>query len=123
MLEDDIELSQLASSYLELCLNTLNGRSNVSLIGCSLYKPVVNELSYKSISDWRPIRFNPNAFIKDERQPYMAFQLPSSWGSVYSGLSWAKLQTYYQLRQLHTHITDVVPDTRSNDWGKSWKRY
>lgn len=123
MVEDDVELSKYHWKYVHLCLNSVKGKWSIALIGCSLYKPIVNELSYESKNEWNPIRFNANIFVRDQRYPYLTFQLPSSWGSVYSGLPWAKLQTYFRLRQLSKHLHSVVPNSRSNDWDKSWKKY
>lgn len=123
MVEDDVELSKHYGRYIDLCRAAINGKWNRAMIGCSLYKPIVNELSYESKNEWNPIRFNANSFVKDQSAPFLAFQLPSSWGSIYAGLPWAKLQAYYRLRRFHSENKVVVPNARSNDWGKSWKKY
>lgn len=120
--EDDIKFSPFYYFFIKECLRSFKCRWDSNIVGCSFYTPRVNELSKESVNEWNPIKFSIGRFVKDDKTPFVLFQLPSSWGSIYSGVMWSKLQTYYQLRQIIKSNNYFLPNSRSNDWERSWKR-
>ncbi|KAI9480703.1 MAG: hypothetical protein EXX96DRAFT_482058 [Benjaminiella poitrasii] len=133
LLEDDIELSPLF--YVWSKYNILKYRyeeNNDSdaykyVYGVSLYSPRNLELLPEGR---RP--FNPEPVLEEggysKRAPY-ATQIPCSWGAVYFPEHW---------REFHAYLTErinkeerfgkgfyniTVPESRSERWKKSWKKY
>lgn len=57
--------------------------------------------------------------------PYLS-QVPCSWGAVYFPEHWREFHSYLSIRlaQLALPLSHhVVPDVRSNNWKRSWKKY
>lgn len=63
--------------------------------------------------------------IPDPSTPYLS-PVPCSWGAVYFPEHWREFHAYLSLRLSETEmkITEiVVPNVRSNNWTRSWKKY
>lgn len=119
-IEDDIELSPLYHWFLDFCLKKTFGIEKI--VGCSFYSPIVDELSFESKYEWDPKKVNLNAFLSNQLNPFLLFQLPSSWGALYKADHWSEFQKYFLVRSINPKAL-VIKDIRSNNWEKSWKRY
>ncbi|ORX50493.1 hypothetical protein DM01DRAFT_263197 [Hesseltinella vesiculosa] len=131
LLEDDIEVSPLF--YVWIKYNILhyrydplfsNGRSWI--YGISLYSPRNLELKPQG-----RVAFDPNDELLPSgypaRSPY-ASQVPCSWGAVYFPEHWREFHQYLtaRLQDLDSPVPQLnttVPQSRSNRWKKSWKKY
>ncbi len=102
------------------CLKHLQENSKRGLIGCSFYTPIVNEIG-PAPNPWSPPKWNSSSVIGSTNQVFY-FQLPCSWGAMYSSKYWAEFLEYYWCRKYLDELPEL-PDTRSNEWFKSWKRY
>lgn len=129
ILEDDIEVSPLFYTWIKY--NILHYRYSKRdmgydrIYGISLYSPRNLEL----LPEGR-IEFDPNDVLLPSdfspRTPY-ASQVPCSWGAVYFPEHWREFHHYLTTRlmdirhsqRLHIH----VPNSRSERWKKSWKKY
>lgn len=89
------------------------------LIGCSLYTPMVNEIG-PAIKAWRPPRWHAHKIVGPQF-PYFYFQLPCSWGAVYTAKHWLLFLQYYEIRK-NAKNPPLIPNSRTNEWNKSWKR-
>ena len=88
-------------------------------MGCSLYTPKVDEIG-PAPNAWSPPRWDSAKVIGAE-QTLFYFQLPCSWGGLYSSHHWSRFLHYYWCRKDATSPPEI-PNTRSNEWFKSWKR-
>lgn len=92
--------------------------SKSKLIGCSLYTPQVNEITAQI--PWMPPRWHVSELIGNV--PFFFFQLPCSWGAVYTASAWKTFLDYYELRS-QVAVEPEIPGSKTNLWFKSWKRY
>ncbi|KAF0525048.1 glycosyl transferase family 2 protein [Gigaspora margarita] len=129
ILEDDIELSPfyyIWAKYGVLKYRYSNDR-NLSgrMFGISLYNIKINELNMAG-----RIPFNPALNLRGTKypnqSPYLS-QVPCSWGALYFPEIWREFRIYQNVRlndALGLMLQDVkVPESRSNRWSKSWKRF
>ncbi|CAO3588253.1 unnamed protein product [Absidia cylindrospora] len=131
ILEDDIEVSPLFYAWAKY--NILHYRYSLSnaeaypwMFGISLYSPRNLELMPEG-----RISFDPNDVLLPNdfspRTPY-ASQVPCSWGAVYFPEHWREFHQYLTSRLLDLQekpprLNIFVPNSRSERWKKSWKKY
>jgi hypothetical protein len=129
ILEDDIEVSPLFYTWIKY--NILHYRYSKRdtgydrIYGISLYSPRNLEL----LPEGR-IEFDPNDVLLPNdfspRTPY-ASQVPCSWGAVYFPEHWREFHHYLTTRLMDLHhskrLKIHVPNSRSERWKKSWKKY
>lgn len=131
-LEDDIELSPLFYVWSKLSLLTYRygEKRNPHLFGISLYTPRIQEMSFPRE------RINPFEATSPEGTPFL-FQTPCSWGAIYFPEHWKQFHNYLAGRLIWINdvqrnvtvptpggIRDIfVPNSRSNFWQHSWKKY
>ncbi|KAG9292244.1 hypothetical protein G9A89_023964 [Geosiphon pyriformis] len=129
LLEDDVEVSPFF--YIWIKYNVLKYRygsdrsSSKRMFGVSLYSPNHLELNITGRK-----KFDPSSILKmaqiHEHSPYLT-QVPCSWGAVYFPEIWREFHEYLtgRMQDIKTiklqNIT--VPDSRSNRWKNSWKRF
>lgn len=106
--EDDIEVSPL---FFKWALDNMSIK-NDQIIGISLYTPKIDEIN-PNAGEW-----NPHKFIQNSDR--FLFQLPCSWGALYYSSFWISFKEYYEQR--HSLNLMIVPDARSNQWKRSWKK-
>ncbi|KAJ3236036.1 hypothetical protein HDU81_011233 [Chytriomyces hyalinus] len=121
-LEDDVSLSPLYFTFTHWCTSHLLSKPSKypSVIGCSLYTPRLNEIS-STTDPQHPPAWRPSQFLSHEQRLFL-FQLPSSWGAVYTGEHWTGFIGYLEWRLRQDKFPEV-PGSRSNVWRQSWKRY
>ncbi|KAJ3248686.1 hypothetical protein HDU78_010917 [Chytriomyces hyalinus] len=121
-LEDDVSLSPLYFTFTQWCASHLlaNPSKYSDVIGCSLYTPRLNEIS-STMDPQNPPAWRPSQFLSQEKHLFL-FQLPSSWGAVYTGEHWTGFIGYLDWRLRQDKFPEV-PGSRSNMWRQSWKRY
>ncbi|CAG8487079.1 2063_t:CDS:2 [Ambispora leptoticha] len=129
LLEDDIEVSPFF--YVWLKYSVLKYRygpdraASQRMFGVSLYNPNSIELHMSGRRD-----FDPSLVLEQgnfpKRSPYLN-QVPCSWGAVYFPEIWREFHEYINARmddEVTINIQKIaVPESRSNRWRKSWKRY
>ncbi|ORZ21558.1 hypothetical protein BCR42DRAFT_321531 [Absidia repens] len=131
ILEDDIEVSPLFYAWAKY--NILHYRYSLSnaeaypwMYGISLYSPRNLELMPEG-----RISFDPNDVLLPNhfppRTPY-ASQVPCSWGAVYFPEHWREFHQYLtsrlvDLQEKTPRLNIFVPNSRSERWKKSWKKY
>ncbi|ORZ06065.1 hypothetical protein BCR42DRAFT_337439 [Absidia repens] len=131
ILEDDIEVSPLFYTWIKY--NILHYRYSKSnrdsyqwIYGISLYSPRNLELMPEG-----RIEFDPNDNLLPgnfpPRTPYGS-QVPCSWGAVYFPEHWREFHQYLTSRLLDLQakpprLNIHVPNSRSERWKKSWKKY
>ncbi|KZV64660.1 hypothetical protein PENSPDRAFT_639308 [Peniophora sp. CONT] len=124
LLEDDVEVSPLFYAWAKHALLRYRYSSERTmannLFGISLYSPKNLEL--------RPagrVSFDAHTVLEDAGYtrdiPYLS-QVPCSWGALYFPEHWREFHAYLPSR-LRASNTVVVPNTRSNRWARSWKRF
>ena len=95
------------------------------MFGISLYQPKVIETRQEGRIFFNPRTvFAANDFT-EYTTPYLS-QVPCSWGAIYFPEHWREFHSYLNLRFSEAAFgidTVVAPDTRSNRWSKSWKKY
>jgi hypothetical protein len=95
------------------------------LFGISLYqqKNIELRLDGRKPFDARELFFNSG--VPHPSTPYLS-QIPCSWGAVYFPEHWREFHDYLAVRLSEYSMKigqDIVPDVRSNNWTKSWKKY
>ncbi|PBK99289.1 hypothetical protein ARMGADRAFT_1124743 [Armillaria gallica] len=128
LLEDDVELSPLFYAWIKMTIlrYRYGEECNVSpqLFGVSLYQQKHIELH----SDGRR-QFDARALFESLKLPVSApylSQIPCSWGAVYFPEHWREFHDYLSVRFSEISLkidATVVPEVRSNQWRKSWKKY
>lgn len=122
-LEDDNAVSRAFFEYALFCVEFIKSHraafeKDSGLIGCSLYTPKVNEIG-PAKNPAVPPRWSAAKTVKDKSLFY--FQLPCSWGAVYSSIYWNQFLEYYWNRK-NLRVQPEIPDSRTNEWISSWKR-
>ncbi|CAG8447526.1 1034_t:CDS:2 [Funneliformis caledonium] len=129
LLEDDVELSPYFYTWTKYgILKYRYGPDRVHssrMYGISYYGSKINEL-------YPPGRrpFDPAIFLEGTnfpfRTPYL-WQVPCSWGAVYFPEVWREFHDYFPARLQDLSGLNLqnitVPETRSNRWKKSWKKF
>ncbi|CAG8696533.1 11056_t:CDS:1, partial [Dentiscutata heterogama] len=129
ILEDDIELSPLY--YIWAKYNILKYRYGPDRIlsgrmfGVSLYNSKHVELTLPKQKKFNAaLVLDPTKY--DRRSPYLC-QIPCSWGSVVFPEIWREFHHYITARLKDANGPNlqeiIVPDSRSNRWSNSWKRF
>ncbi|KAJ3219161.1 hypothetical protein HDU67_002494 [Dinochytrium kinnereticum] len=126
-LEDDVEVSPLYFIYASYCAKMflLPADERSQLMGCSLYTPRLNEISFtqdpQNPPEWTPeMAFEGTPF--NGTRLYL-MQLPCSWGAIYQARQWKLFVDFFQWRKGKGKMMPDVPRVRSNWWKQSWKRY
>ncbi|KAJ7449542.1 hypothetical protein FB451DRAFT_1287240 [Mycena latifolia] len=129
LLEDDVELSPLFYAWIKMGILQYRygeGRSQTGqLFGISLYQQKNIELHPEGRKAFDPRRVFANHNVAEPSTPYLS-QIPCSWGAVYFPEHWREFHDYLATRLSESKMEIervVVPDVRSNNWTKSWKKY
>jgi hypothetical protein len=126
-LEDDVSVSPLFFKYASQCTQRFlvpknkAGQSGHHVIGCSLYTPRLDEISFTS-DPQHPPEWNPSHLVGNNSK-LVLYQLPCSWGAVYERLSWNSFVKYLKHRTTSYKNIEPIPFSRSNQWAQSWKRF
>ncbi|KAJ6518627.1 hypothetical protein C8R45DRAFT_851005, partial [Mycena sanguinolenta] len=129
LLEDDVELSPLFYAWIKMgILRYRYGETRsqtARLFGISLYQQKNIELHPDGRRPFDARKLFAENNIPDPSTPYLS-QIPCSWGAVYFPEHWREFHTYLADRLSETAMEIeriVVPNVRSNNWTKSWKKY
>ncbi|KAF8636413.1 hypothetical protein AX17_003595 [Amanita inopinata Kibby_2008] len=129
LLEDDVEVSPLFYAWIKMSIlrYRYGNRRNKSprLFGVSLYQQKNMELPI----DGRH-QFNAQELFNEldnfySSTPYLS-PVPCSWGAVYFPEHWREFHDYLAIRLSESSLDiaqNIVPNVRSNNWSKSWKKY
>lgn len=132
LLEDDVEVSPLFYVWAKYSIlqyryhqSKENDDLRQRLYGVSLYSPRNLELHPAGRRPFHPDHVLVNHF--PPRMPYVS-QVPCSWGAVYFPEHWREFHQYLTARladldQPPKRLNITVPDSRSERWKKSWKKY
>lgn len=128
-LEDDVEVSPyfylwVKYSILRYRYGDPTDKSDL-LFGISLYSPRNTEMGMEGRRLFHP-DWVLNATSLDPRTPFL-LQVPCSWGAVYFPEHWREFHEYVTARLVDlengARLNISVPESRSNRWKNSWKRY
>ncbi len=120
-LEDDISVSPLYYLYSLKCINLFLSERRISnVIGCSLYTPRLDEISWTDDPQHPPL-WNPSDSV-GEGDLWVYYQLPCSWGAIYEKNEWMKFIAFLRHRIKAQARIPEIPNSRSNQWEQSWKR-
>ncbi|KAK2463709.1 hypothetical protein APHAL10511_004460 [Amanita phalloides] len=128
LLEDDVELSPLFYAWVKMSVLRYRygskGNRSPLLFGISLYQQKNMELPI----DGRR-HFNARTLFQEQHldpsTPYLS-PVPCSWGAVYFPEHWREFHDYITIRLSALSLDieqNIVPNVRSNNWTKSWKKY
>lgn len=130
ILNNDVELSPYYytwAKYAILRYRYMESEKSRKMFGVSLYAPRLTETD-PSGRHW----FNPSSALQNaghpekSHEPYV-MQWPSHAGAVFFPEHWREFHDYITARVADSNgfaMQDVVvPDLRSNEWVKSWRRY
>ena len=126
LLEDDIEVSPQYFNWINKVMHLSHHGAFSRILGISLYSPKLTETTNPQA------RFESNELIYNligEREHPYLMQTPCSWGAVYFPGAWRRFRRYMSYRLQHEEVgaNNVeyvsVPQSRTNGWKKSWKRY
>jgi hypothetical protein len=95
------------------------------LFGISFYQQKNVELPAEGRRAFNARNLFSASGISDPSTPYLS-PVPCSWGAVYFPEHWREFHAYLSLRlsEYSMRINEiVVPNVRSNNWTKSWKKY
>ncbi|KAJ3923059.1 hypothetical protein F5877DRAFT_63555 [Lentinula edodes] len=128
LLEDDVELSPLFYAWIKMTLLRYRYGSNrgraPQMFGISLYQPKNLELD---LNGRRPFNASHTLLSAGSKAftPYLS-PIPCSWGGVYFPEHWMEFHDYITMRFSEDILNlsqIIVPDVRSNQWTRSWKKY
>ncbi|KAJ7224433.1 hypothetical protein GGX14DRAFT_650327 [Mycena pura] len=129
LLEDDVELSPLFYAWIKMgILRYRYGEAKDRtghLFGISLYQQKNIELHPEGRKAFNPRSLFTNSRLPHPSTPYLS-QIPCSWGAVYFPEHWREFHDYLATRLSESMMEIdriVVPNVRSNNWTKSWKKY
>ncbi|KAJ7077905.1 hypothetical protein B0H15DRAFT_789368 [Mycena belliarum] len=129
LLEDDVELSPLFYAWIKMGILRYrygqNRNETRQLFGISLYQQKNIELHPEGRKAFDPRKLFASNNFADPSTPYLS-QIPCSWGAVYFPEHWREFHDYLagRLSEATVDIGQVVvPNVRSNNWTKSWKKY
>ncbi|CAO3612525.1 unnamed protein product [Mucor hiemalis] len=130
ILNNDVELSRYYytwAKYAILRYRYLESEKSRNMFGVGLYAPKLTETD-PSGRHW----FSPSSILKNagypekSHEPYV-MQSPSHSGAVFFPEHWREFHDYITARVADINgfsMQDVVvPELRSNEWVKSWRRY
>jgi hypothetical protein len=130
ILNNDIELSQYYYSWAKYAIlryRYLEAEKSKHLFGVSLNAPPLTETDPSGRHLFHPSHALTKAgYPEKSHEPYV-MQWPSYSGAVFFPEHWREYHDYITARLADTsgfEMQDViVPDLRSNEWTKSWRRY
>ncbi|KAF7356762.1 Succinate dehydrogenase [ubiquinone] iron-sulfur subunit, mitochondrial [Mycena venus] len=129
LLEDDVEVSPLFYAWIKMSILRYRygeaSSETARLFGISLYQQKNTELHPEGRKAFDPRKLFAQNHIMDHSTPYLS-QIPCSWGAVYFPEHWREFHAYLadRLSEKTMEIDRiVVPNVRSNNWTKSWKKY
>ncbi|KAF8327282.1 uncharacterized protein EI90DRAFT_3127335 [Cantharellus anzutake] len=129
ILEDDVELSPAFYAWAKMNMLQYRYGAEVNrsprLFGISLYQQKTIELRPEGRRPFNATHLFHSSGIRHASTPYLS-QVPCSWGAIYFPEVWREFHEYL-IDRLSERIFDietlVVPDSRSNKWTKSWKKF
>lgn len=95
------------------------------MFGISLYQQKHLELPLKGRQPFDPRALLSTEDVPHPTAPYLS-QVPCSWGAIYFPEHWREFNDYLAARfaEIVLPISEiVVPNVRSNQWSKSWKKF
>ncbi|KAI7869507.1 hypothetical protein BDF14DRAFT_1965195 [Spinellus fusiger] len=125
LLEDDVEVSPLFYCWAKYTLLKYRyEQSHPHLFGISLYAPRTLELLPEGRRDFV---LGPLLAESPANTPYLS-QVPCSWGALYFPEHWREFHDYLKTRLDDlalpiSRLDRAVPNSRSNRWKRSWKKY
>lgn len=120
LLEDDIEVSPFFFKWVAHVLHT-NRRhfEEGHAMGVSLYTPRLIE----TVNPRRKVNFfEETPGTGNSNNNMMQYQIPCSWGALYTAPHWIKYRRFMSYR-LHHNDSIYVPKSTSIGWEQSWKKY
>ncbi|KAG6919530.1 hypothetical protein DXG01_005120 [Tephrocybe rancida] len=129
LLEDDVELSPLFYAWAKMSLlryryGAASNRSPM-MFGISLYQQKNAELPLEGRRVFNARTLFDKHSLTDPTTPYLS-PVPCSWGAIYFPEHWREFHGYLTMRlssQFPSTAAHIVPNVRSNNWKKSWKKY
>ncbi|KAF8074824.1 hypothetical protein FPV67DRAFT_600258 [Lyophyllum atratum] len=129
LLEDDVELSPLFYAWAKMSLlryryGDPHNRSP-RMFGISLYQQKNVELPPGGRRPFNARNLFKDNGIRDTTTPYLS-PIPCSWGAIYFPEHWREFHAYLSIRLSEYSLKIdqiIVPNVRSNNWTKSWKKY
>jgi len=116
LLEDDIEVSAVFFKWIVHALRTNQRLFEAGhAMGVSLYTPRLVE----TVNPKRKIDFFHETCGTNNM---MRYQIPCSWGALYTAPHWIKYRRFMAYR-LHHNDSIYVPKSMSVGWQLSWKKY
>ncbi|KAF5831096.1 hypothetical protein DUNSADRAFT_13615 [Dunaliella salina] len=115
LLEDDLEVSPYFYEWLMFALAMIKKTDmHNRVFGISLYTPRVIE----TVNPYRT--FLPD--VEFPHSPAFLQQMPCSWGAMFFPDAWKKYIKYLHHRLIYNGSL-LVPNSRTNGWVGSWKKY
>ena len=120
--EDDIEVSPHWFRWIDMAVRfhgpsrTNRDGPNSKLLGVSLFRPILDELSGRDIR------------IDNNFEPFV-LQQPCSWGAVYFSRPWRRFRNWYEEHRRDEPVLDdpndpsINPSSNTWDSKSSWKKY
>src|SRR5258708_6034589 len=114
-------------NVIPLCLSRYGRQEDKSprMFGISLYQQRTVELRPEGRRPFNATNLFHSLGIRHPSTPYLS-QVPCSWGGVYFPEVWREFHKYLIDRlseRIYNIETMVVPESRSNKWTKSWKKF
>lgn len=130
ILNNDIELSRYYYGWVKYAIlryRYMEPEKTKNVFGISLYAPPLIETDPSGRHLFNPSHVLTKAgYSKKSNEPYL-MQWPSHSGAVFFPEHWREFHDYITARIADIHGFDMqdvtVPDLRSNEWIKSWRRY
>lgn len=123
-LEDDIEVSPFFYLWLKRCMHTfsLDGKVHSKWAGISLFTPRTMEYHPKKLQ----LNYSKFDSMKGVlRTSPLRHQQPCSWGALYFPHVWQEYRLYlaHRMKTSNRQGHFQIPESRSNGWRGSWKKY
>ncbi|KAI9474131.1 MAG: hypothetical protein EXX96DRAFT_580702 [Benjaminiella poitrasii] len=130
ILNNELELSPfyyIWAKYAILRYRYQSEKNEKLLFGVSLYAPRILDTDPSGRRLFDPAKvLNEAGYSGKSHEPYV-MQYPSHMGAVYFPEHWREFHDYITARLADKHGFDMqditVPNLRSNEWVKSWRRY
>lgn len=113
-LEDDLQVSEYFLEFADRMASAYFDSHGVpiheKLIGISLYNNEYSEVLEADVA------------VENGNKQYL-YQMPQSWGSVYTASAWRNFVAYYNT--FDPELDPLIPDSYANRWphSTSWKKY
>ncbi|KAI9275269.1 hypothetical protein EDC94DRAFT_579707 [Helicostylum pulchrum] len=130
VLSNDVELSKyyyIWAKYTILKYRYVEAEKTMNMFGISLYRPPLIETDPSGRYPFNPNQVLSKAgFAEKMDQPFL-MQWPSYSGAIFFPEHWREFHDYITARTADVYGFDMqditIPDLRSNEWVKSWRRY